>query len=122
VTANSTATVADAPLTPTSVNVTTTEGAPISGAIVATFTDANPNASPGDFKATINWGDGTPTTTGMVVAQAGGGFAVTGSHTYAEENNYAVSVNINDVGGSTVTANSTATVTDAPLTPTSVND
>ena len=55
-------------ITAVATSVSGTEGAAISGATVATFTDANPNATAGDFTATINWGDGT-STTGTVVAQ-----------------------------------------------------
>ena len=85
-------------------SVRATEG--VTTGTVATFTDANPNATASDFTATINWGDGT-TTTGTVVAQNGGGFAVDGTHTYADEGKYTVDVTINDVGGSTASATST---------------
>ena len=53
---------------------------------VATFTDANPNATVSDFTATITWGDGS-TSAGTVVA-TGNGFAVNGAHTYADEGSY----------------------------------
>jgi hypothetical protein len=48
---------------------------------VATFIPTSTNASATDFTATIEWGDGT-TSTGTIVADANGGFDVTGSHTY----------------------------------------
>jgi len=112
-----TTTVADAPLTATgSAPVTGVEGAPLT-ATLATFTDANPNATVNDFTATITWGDGT-TSTGTVVAKVGGGFAVTGTHAYAEEGSYAPVVNIVDHGGSTAQATDVATIADAPLTAT----
>src|SRR5262249_48691218 len=63
------------------VSVRATEGVTTTG-IVASFIDANPNATASDFTATIDWGDGT-STTGTIVAQTGGGFAVDGAHTYA---------------------------------------
>jgi hypothetical protein len=107
--------VADALLTATATTVSGVEGTAISGATVATFTDANPNATASDFTATINWGDGT-TTAGTIVAQNCAGFAVDGTHTYADEGTYAVGVTINDVGGSTASATSGATVADAALT------
>src|SRR5204862_5155166 len=44
------------------------------------------------------------------------GFNVSGSHTYAEEGSYAVSVTVNDVGGGSASANGSATVADAVLT------
>ena len=109
----STATVADASLTAAAVSVTGTEGLPIASAAVATFTDANPNATASDFTATINWGDGA-STTGAVVAQ-NGGFAVDGTHTYADEGKYTVTTSIKDVGGSTASTSGTASVADAAL-------
>jgi PKD repeat protein len=110
----STATVADASLTAAAVSVTGSEGLPIASAAVATFTDANPNATASDFTATINWGDGT-STTGTVVAQNGGGFAVDGTHTYADEGKYTVTTSIKDVGGSTASVTSEASIADAAL-------
>jgi hypothetical protein len=95
--ANSTAMVADAALSATGVNISSTEGAAFSG-VVATFTDADPNAMAGDFTATITWGDSN-TSTGMITVNGSGGFNVTGSNTYAEEGSYAVIVTINDAGG-----------------------
>ena len=88
-TANSSAAVADAPLTASAVAVSATEGAAFSG-VVATFTDANPGATAGEFSATITWGDGT--SSAGTISAANGGFRVSGSHTYADEGNYAVKV------------------------------
>ena len=102
-----------------SVSISGTEGSTIGTIPVATFTDANPNATASDFSATINWGDGT-TTTGAVVAQNGGGFAVDGAHTYSDEGKYTVSTTIKDVGGSTASASGTASVADAALSAVSV--
>jgi hypothetical protein len=48
---------------------------------VATFSDPDPRKDPTLYTATIDWGDGTPTTTGTVTG--GNPFTVTGSHTYA---------------------------------------
>src|SRR5262249_60985843 len=86
---------------------------------VATFTDANPGEHTADFTATINWGDGTPTSPGTISYDAGSGvYTVQGTHTYAEEGSYPVAVHIIDDGGSTADASLTGTVADAPLTPT----
>src|SRR5437870_11321027 len=91
------------------------EGAFISGQ-VASFTDANPTAPLTDFTtgtggASINWGDGTAATAGTVTQPGGTGtaFVVSGSHTYAEEGSYTVTVSITDKGGSTKSATATAT-------------
>ena len=114
-TATGTATVADAALTPGApVTVTATEGSAFSGT-VGSFSDANPGATTADFTATINWGDGSPPTAGVVSGPAGGPFTVSGSHTYAEEGSYTISVAVTDDGGSTATLTATATVADASL-------
>jgi hypothetical protein len=112
--ATSTVTVADAALAAAGVNVSATEGIALTGATVATFTDLNPTAAIGDFAATIDWGD-TATSTGTVMANAGGGFSITGTHTYADEGSQQVSVAITDKGGRTASTTSTATVADAAL-------
>ncbi|HVX09989.1 MAG TPA: CARDB domain-containing protein [Pirellulales bacterium] len=112
-------TVADAPLTPTGKTFTATEGLTVTGT-VATFTDGNSLATVGSYTAMIDWGDGTSTSIGTVSTLAGGGFAVSGSHVYAAVATRAVTVTINDVGGSKATAHSTADVLDATLTPTGV--
>src|ERR1700736_2445434 len=61
-----------------------TEGTAINGE-VATFADtsAGPHTS-GDYRANIDWGDGT-TTLGAAVTGSGQSFTVSGSHTYADE-------------------------------------
>ncbi len=107
--------VADAALSATGVPVSATAGAQFTGT-VATFTDADPESVASDFTATIDWGDGTATT-GTIGSAAGGGFTVTGSHTYANGGAYATSIAIKDVGGATATATSTATVAAVATTP-----
>jgi hypothetical protein len=59
--------------------------------------------------ATVDWGDGSPSATVPVPAAV-----VTGSHTYAEEGAYRVSVDVHDLDGSVIVLG-TATVADAPL-------
>jgi hypothetical protein len=78
-------------------------------ATVANFTDGNAAAAVGDFSASIAWGDGT-STAGTVVTAPGGGFAVTGSHTYLHTGTFTVAVTINDVGGSQASVSATAKV------------
>ena len=101
--------VGDAALSATGVPVSAAAGAQFTGT-VATFTDANPESAASDFTATVDWGDGTSTTAGTIGSAAGGGFTVTGSHTYAAGGTYATSITIKDVGGATATATGTATV------------
>lgn len=81
---------------------------------VATFSDDNPAATPADFTATIDWGDGTPTTAGTIVFSSAA-FVVLGQHTYADESSFTVTVSIADQppGTGTATATDTATVNEA---------
>src|SRR5262249_37856347 len=87
---------------------------------VASFTVANPAAVPGDFSAEIDWGDGSPTSFGTIVAgpvlPAGPTFLVQGGHTYAEEGTYTIKGHFSDNFGQTVTSTATANVADAVLT------
>ena len=70
----------------------------------ATFTDANPGNHTSDFTATITWGDGDPSSPGTVTYDnSSGAYTVNGSHTYAAEGSYPISIAVVDVGGSTAT-------------------
>lgn len=82
---------------------------------VAQFSDANVAALLSDLTATINWGDGTPASAGQV-AILGGGFTVSGSHTYAADGAYKVTTTITDSNVSNLILTSTLTIT-APLVP-----
>ncbi len=78
--------------------------------------DANPAANANNLSAQIAWGDGT-TTASTVTSAAGGGFDVSGTHTYNTAGNSALSTSIADVGGSTTSANSTAQIASVPPPP-----
>jgi hypothetical protein len=68
--------------------------------VVANFTDADPAGTTSDYMVTINWGDGTPTSSGLIAPNGTGGWSVTGSHKYAKPSNgYSMTVTINDDGG-----------------------
>jgi hypothetical protein len=82
--------VSDAALTPKSATIIATEGASFAG-LVGSFTDADPNATAGEYTAKIQWGDGN-TTTGTIAKTASGTFDVTGTHTYADEGPESVTV------------------------------
>jgi hypothetical protein len=102
-------------MTPFGQSVTVVAGT-LYSVVVAGLSDSNPLAVPSEFSASINWGDGTASSAG-IVAVVGAGFSVTGSHTYNVANIYAVTVNITDaLTGSTVTAYSTATAAAVPIT------
>ena len=84
--------VGDEPITGTSRTVNALPGVPLQDAVVATFTDGDPDGSADDFTASIDWGDGTVDQTGddggndVVVrpsADQPGVFEVVGTHTYA---------------------------------------
>jgi hypothetical protein len=114
-TGTSTANVADAALSPgTSLSLDAAPGVPLT-AIVANFKDADPGGTVSDYTATITWGDGH-TSPGTIAANSQGGFAVTGTNTYAASGLYNFSVAIQDVGGSKTTATGTVAVVAVTLT------
>ena len=59
---------------------------------VATFTDPDPDARPGDYDVTIKWGDGS--TTAGWVRRAGAGYEVRGRHVYDKAKTFHVTVKI----------------------------
>jgi len=77
--------------------VTGTELSAFSGT-VATFKDGNASAPASDFTALVNWGDGTPATSGVVTG-SGGSYSVSGTHTYGNAGAFPIQVQIVDVGG-----------------------
>src|SRR5262249_31292894 len=96
-------------LTATGVTFTDTQNVALT-ATVATFTDTDGVQPPSDYTATINWGDGTPTTLGVITGAAGN-YTVTGTHTYAIAGSIPVTIHIVDTAdGDTADANSTANV------------
>jgi large repetitive protein len=120
-TAFTTITITDTPVTPGApIDIAATKGMPFT-LEVGTFTDANPGALPSQYATTINWGDGTSTTSGVIGKQANGTFTVTGTHTYADVSGatpFAITVTIADIAGTspgTATDTASATVSDAPL-------
>ncbi|QDU24237.1 beta strand repeat-containing protein [Urbifossiella limnaea] len=122
VTINNTATVARAAILVGALPVAGTVNIPTAAGVIATFTDtggADPLAS---YTATIDWGDGTPTSVGTVAALGGNQFSVSApAHTYPQPGVFATRVTVanaldgtSGVGGSTaVIANSILTATPA---------
>ena len=113
-----TVTVTDASLTASSTGIAATPGAPFAGT-VAHLGDADPAGIAGDYGATINWGDGTAISAGTVTSAPGGGFTVSGGHTYAAAGSFPLTITATDAGGAGVNASGTATVTASTTTSTS---
>src|SRR6202011_3467411 len=109
-------TVADAALSATGTPISPVEGSLVNG-LVATFSDADPNGMTADYKATINWGDGS-SSPGTVSPNAQGNFDIRGAHAYAEEGSYTVSATVTDAGGSSARGAEPVTVADAALSAT----
>ncbi len=107
--------VADAPLSATGVAVSGTALTSLT-ATVATFTDADPHGVLPYYKASIAWGDGA-VSAGTITPASGGGFLVTGTHSYGAGGVYPTAVVINDVGGASATATSSATIANPPPGP-----
>ena len=118
-------TVTDAALSSTAADLTppsvTAAGGSISNQVLLHFTDADPSGTAADYTATVTWGDGTSNTsadgsgTVSVVAHAGGGFDVQGSHTYALAfSNAAFGVSVADHNATT---SQSTTISVAPTYP-----
>ncbi len=90
-----------------------TEGQPLTNVPVAVF-HGQSNAT-GTYAATIYWGDGS-SSAGTVVNSGGENYTVLGSHTYSEEGNYTLTVNVSQPGqGKSRTVSGPINVADAPL-------
>jgi hypothetical protein len=102
ITADATANVAPVPITILTRNFAVVPGKAFTG-IVATFTDGNPLTDPGFYTATIDWGDGTPATIGLITGRDP--FTVTASHTFTtfQQGTDIVTVTITDPNGQTAT-------------------
>jgi hypothetical protein len=102
------------------VTLNATEGLAAAG-VVASFMDGDVRAAAGNYKATIDWGDGTPLdNTSAMVSGSNGSFSVSGTHLYADEGSFSVSVTIQDTINTTtslgnIVAGSMAKVVDATL-------
>ena len=108
------------PIRATGAAVSAVEGAAFNGT-VASVVDPNTGTPASGLTARIDWGDGSPTSTGTATATGpplSGTFAIGGSHTYAHNGSYIVTTTVIDALTSFTlgTTTSTATVADAPIT------
>jgi hypothetical protein len=94
----------------TSQQVAAVAGKPFVNVTLATFTDSDPGASPSDFSAGIDWGDGISTPITTVTEPQPGVFDVLGTHTYDVAGNYTYSVQVTDNSGHKLTTTGSASV------------
>jgi hypothetical protein len=80
---------------------------------VGTFTDTFTGNTASDFTATINWGDGSAPTAGVITG-GGGNFTVSGNHIYASLGTFTVTAVLADDAPGTATATATSTATVIP--------
>ena len=101
---------------PAAKTVGPVEGASFTGT-VASFHDPDEGDGADDYTATIDWGDGEPTSDGTLVDDPDGSFHVAGTHTYERWGTYPVTVRVQDLDLASVhgTADSEAIVADAPV-------
>jgi PKD domain/RTX calcium-binding nonapeptide repeat (4 copies) len=118
-------TINDAPLTGSGTTLSTINEGSSTGLVeVATFTDANPFSTSGDFTASIDWGDGhSSAATSISFDSTRNLYSVKASHTYQDNGTYTIVVTISDAGGASTAPHSsiqvnnvapTATINGAP--------
>lgn len=98
--------VQDAALGQTSYNAVTAKPRKAKAQTLVTFSDGDPGAQVSDYTASINWGDGTAASPGIVTGPVGGPFSVSGSHSYSKVGSYTIGVTVgeadNPVGTTTL--------------------
>lgn len=95
---------------------TQTAGTPFNGT-VATFTDSNSSATTGDFTASIDWGDGSSSSSGGITQPPPGTtFDVGGSHTYSVSGSFTITVTISETDGPTVMVTDSVSVVSGVIT------
>jgi hypothetical protein len=111
-TISSTAIATGPVLTPIGALITATAGVPLpNSTIVGSFLDSHPADGPGDFQASIAWGDGH-TSVGSVASVPGspGLFTVSGTNLYTTPGTETISIRVQNNQGQSTTILSTAVV------------
>ncbi len=111
-TATSTARMSDPAVTATGATINAVENTNSGMQTVATFTDPGGPEAVGDYSAAIAWGDGSLGTGTITYNSTTRTFAVQGSHTYAEEGGYTLTVTIKHDTAPDAMVTSRATVAD----------
>jgi hypothetical protein len=112
-TVSDSATVGDPALAATGgFSVTAMEGSASGSETLATFTDPGGPEAVGNYSAKVNWGDGTTSTGAIVLGPDGQTFSVSGSHTYAQEGSYTLSITVHHGTAADSTVSGSATVGD----------
>jgi hypothetical protein len=101
-----------APATATFPAVTINSVFPVSASIgrdtgtitLATFTDPSGPDLISNYSASINWGDGTAASTGIIGSNGNGTFSVSGDHTYATKGTFTVIVTVNHLSAPPATS------------------
>ncbi|HWB07592.1 MAG TPA: TIGR03118 family protein [Pirellulales bacterium] len=113
VSSTASAQVADAPLVAAGINVPLQQSLTVNNLQIASVTDTGGAEAAADYTATIDWGDGTATTTGAV-SVSGNTIGVAGSHSYTMAGRYHVSVTVTDEGGASTVVHSVVVVGNPP--------
>ncbi len=108
----STFNVADAPLVASGGNLSLYQGN-ASSQVLAYFSEGASDAT-SEFSATITWGDGS-TSSGSIVEQSSGQFAVEGSHTYNSLGTLTATITIRDVDSTIATVSDSVVVLPSPV-------
>jgi hypothetical protein len=102
--------VLDAPLAAFATDLHASAGVAFT-TIVGSFSDTNPFSVPGDFAATIDWGDGE-SSPGTIVQTSPGQFQVGGTHRYRVAGEYVTTISLQEIGASRRSASARAAVSE----------
>jgi hypothetical protein len=113
VSSTASAQVTDAPLVATPISVAAQPSLTVSNLQVASVTDTGGAEAATNYTATIDWGDGTTTSTGSVSVSANT-INIAGGHTYTMAGRYHVTITVTDEGGASTVAHSLVVVGNPP--------